>query len=136
LNWILDWNIKPVKQDDSKATYCSKISKEDWKIVFEKEALDEIYNKFRAYNPWPWIYSYFNWKKINFEKITFKRWDFIIDESLNYWNILYLQDPKEIWVICKWWVIFLKQVKLEWKKSIDILSFINWNKNFLEYKFD
>jgi len=114
LNWILDWNIKWIKQDDSKATYCSKISKEDWKIVFEKETLDEIYNKFRAYNPWPWIYSYFNWKKINFEEITFKRWDFIIDESLNYWNILYSQNPKEIWIICKWWVIFLKQVKLEW----------------------
>jgi hypothetical protein len=29
----------------------------------------------------------------------------------------------------------LKQIKLEWKKSMDILSFINGNKDFLDYKF-
>jgi hypothetical protein len=29
----------------------------------------------------------------------------------------------------------LKQVKLEWKNSMNILSFVNWNKDFLEYSF-
>ena len=135
LKWIINWSIKWKEQNDSEATYCSKISKTDWEIDFEKMTWDEIYNKYRAYYKWPGIYSFYNWKKINFEKIIFKRWDFIIDEWLAYWNILYFQNPKEIWIICKWWIIILKQVKLEWKKSINIIDFVNWNKDFLDYKF-
>lgn len=135
LNWVLSWDLLWKKQDDSKATYCSKISKEDWEINFKIEKIEEIYNKFRAYNSWPWIYTYYNWKKLNIEDCIFEKWNFKIDEWLDYWNVLYFQNPKEVWIICKWWVLKLKQLKLEWKKSMNILSFINWNKEFLEYKF-
>jgi len=46
-------------------------------------------------------------------------------------------DKKNIWVVCKNnKIVLLKQVKLEWKKSMDILSFVNWNKEFLDYKFN
>lgn len=138
LNWILSWKTLGKKQDDKKASYCSKISKQDWEIIFEKQTGEEIYNKFRAYYNWPGIWSYCNQKKINFEYIEFESGDFMVDEMLNFWDILSLTQGKnkEIWIICKWWIIKLKQVKLEWKKSIDILSFVNWNKEILNYKFN
>jgi hypothetical protein len=31
--------------------------------------------------------------------------------------------------------LIIKQIKLEWKKSMDINSFINGNKDFLDYNF-
>ena len=141
LNWILDWDIKWIKQNDSKATYCSKISKNDWEINFEKQTWEKIYNKFRAYSPWPGIYSFFKWKKINFENIELENIDLSKDKELNLWEVVELYNEnkpkdKKIWIIALWWIIVLKQVKLEWKKSIDILSFINWNKDFLDYKFN
>jgi len=140
LKWILDWKIKWKKQDDSKATYCSKISKTDWEINFEKISSSKIYNKYRAYYPWPGIYSYYNWKKINFEEIEIEDIDLSKDTDFNLWEVVELHDEhnpknKRIWVIGEGWIIILKQVKLEWKKSMDILSFINWNKDFLDYKF-
>ena len=132
LKWVLSWEIKGQKQDDSKASYCSKIKKEDWEVSFENETWEQIYNKFRAYYPWPGIYSYFNWKKINFEEVELLDYNW----ELNIWEVDKL-SKKEIWIVCKDnKILLLKQVKLEWKKSMDILSFINWNKDFLEYKFD
>ncbi len=131
LNWVIKWELKWIKQDETKASYCSKISKKDWEIFFSKQTWKEIYDKFRAYYDWPGIYSFFNWKKINFEKIEktnkkaiwFKQWEVIKDE-------------KQIWVVCfDKQIIIIKKVKLEWKKSMDILCFINWNKEFLNYKF-
>lgn len=130
LNWILNWEVKWTKQDDIKATYCSKITKQDWEINFNTDLWIDIFNKFKAYYPWPWIYTFFNWKKINIEKCLFEK----NNVWWKIWSIVKLEN-KQIWVICKDWIIILLQVKLEWKKSMDILSFINWNKDFLDYNF-
>ncbi len=131
LNWVIDWSIKWVKQDDSKATYCSKISKEDAEINFINDSWINIFNKYRAYHTWPWIYTYYNNKKLDIEDC----------ELLNYernekiWKVLKI-DKKTIWIVCKdKKILILRQIKLEWKKSMDILSFANWNKDFLEYNF-
>ena len=48
-------NLKPQKQDESKASHCKKISKSDGLFSFDEEAR-QIYNKFRALTPWPGIY--------------------------------------------------------------------------------
>lgn len=49
--------ISPVPQDDSIATFTKALRKEDGKIMWLASAID-IYNKWRAYHPWPGIYSY------------------------------------------------------------------------------
>jgi methionyl-tRNA formyltransferase len=128
LNWIVDWEIKWIPQDNSKATYCKKIEKEDWFVDFKKETSFEIYNKFRAYYNWPGIYTFFEWKKLNLEQIS------IVDnfsESGQIGQVVKLEN-KKIWVICadnK--VILIEKLKLEWKKSMSTMDFINGNKSFI-----
>ena len=137
LNWILEWNIKLIKQDDLNATYCSKINKIDWEINFKKETVKNIFNKFRAYNPWPWIYIHFEWKKLNIEDCYYsEKWDLEKNYELllTPWCIVKI-NKKDIWIVCAdKKILIIVQIKLEWKKSMDINSFINWNKNFLNYK--
>jgi len=41
----------PLKQDDSKATHCAKISKHDGEVEFINA--NTLYNKYRAFTPWP-----------------------------------------------------------------------------------
>ncbi len=128
---IIDKSIVWQKQDDSKATYCSKISKTDWEVFFSKDSPNDIYNKYKAYFPWPGIYTFYNWKKLNIEDCS------LIENPSenNIWSVIKL-DKKNIWIQCSDnKLLLLKQVKLEWKKSMDILSFLNWNKDFLDYKF-
>jgi len=140
LNWIINWDIKWQKQDNSKATYCSKISKEDGQINLENENIKNIYNKYKAYSPWPGIYLYYNKKKFSIEECEYNEIDLSNDNEFNTWEVIELENEhwsknKQIWIICKWWILILKQVKLEWKKSMDIISFVNWNKDFLDYSF-
>lgn len=140
LNLIVNWTIKWQKQNESEATYCSKISKEDWKIDFENETVLDIYNKYKAYTPWPGIFTYYNEKKFSIEECDYSEIDLSEDEEFKLWDVIELENEHwakntQIWIICKWWILILKQVKLEWKNSMNILSFVNWNKDFLEYSF-
>jgi len=48
-------DISPVKQDESQATLCKKIKKSDGEIDFEDAV--EIYNKYRAFEGWPGIFT-------------------------------------------------------------------------------
>ena len=48
-------DIKPVKQDESQATLCKKIKKADGEVDFEDASL--VYNKYRAFEGWPGIFS-------------------------------------------------------------------------------
>jgi len=139
LKKILDNEIIPQKQDEKKASYCTKITKEDGKIDFHIQKAQEIYNRFRAYFPWPGIYTYFEEKKFDIEGCCFRdtgEFEKIFsDEQLISWKVLKI-DKKTIGIVCadKKFLI-LNQVKLEWKKSMDIVSFINGNKKILEYNF-
>lgn len=47
--------LKPVKQDDEKATLCKKIKKSDGEIDFDNAST--IYNKYRAFEGWPGTFS-------------------------------------------------------------------------------
>lgn len=137
LKWVLDWTIKWVSQDDSKATYCSKIEKQDWEISFKKQTAKEIYDRFKAYYPWPGIYSYYKGKKFAIEDCFFDETDLSDDDEIKAGDVVEIEESwnKQIGVVCKTWILILKQVKLEWKKTMDILSFVNWNKEFLDYSF-
>jgi methionyl-tRNA formyltransferase len=139
LHKIIKKEIIPKIQEENKANYCSKINKKDWKIDFHTMKAWDIYNLFRAYFPWPWIFTYYEGKKFDIENCFFcdmsefeKNFS---REQLLSWKILKI-DKKTIGIVCadKKFLI-LQQVKLEWKKSMDIVSFINGNKNFLDYKF-
>lgn len=136
---IIEWKIKAIPQKHEEATYCSKISKQDWEVDFTKESLYEIYNKYRAYYNWPWIYTEFKNVKLNIETceifdlnlLDFNLWE----ENLIPWKVIKI-NKKNIWVVCAdKKILILKQVKLAGKKSMDIISFVNGNKDFLDYNF-
>lgn len=137
LNWVIDGKIKWKKQDNTKATYCKKIEKEEWLIDFKNEDVMQIYNKFRAFYPWPWIYTTYKWKKFQITDCNFEKSDFEFDDDFSLWDVIEYEDHgvNNIWILCNGWILILKKVKLEWKKEMDIFSFINWNKDFLEYNF-
>lgn len=50
---ILDGVLEPLPQDESKATYCGKINKEDGLIRFTKMTAEEIINNIKAFTIWP-----------------------------------------------------------------------------------
>jgi len=63
LNKLEIGNIEYIKQDESLATKCSMLKKEDGEINFNKSA-KEINCLIRGLNPWPIAFTTFNGKKL------------------------------------------------------------------------
>ncbi|ASB65289.1 Methionyl-tRNA formyltransferase [Bacillus velezensis] len=60
---VISGNIKPIKQDESKATYAPNIKREQERIDWAKPG-EEIYNQIRGLNPWPVAYTTLNGQNI------------------------------------------------------------------------
>ncbi|MCE9517689.1 methionyl-tRNA formyltransferase [Candidatus Nomurabacteria bacterium] len=70
--------ITPSVQDESKATHCSKIKKEDGQIDPNGDAHIN-YNKYRAFEGWPGIYFFKDNKRIKITKARLENEKFIIE---------------------------------------------------------
>jgi len=103
------------KQDDSLATHCGKITKADGEVAF----LDAqtLYNKYRAFTPWPGIYlnSGLKLKKISLVDIS----------SSNAAGKILKVGKDSITVACEKGAIKIYSVQAPSKKEVDILSYIN-----------
>ena len=102
-------------QDDTLSTHCSKITKADGEVAFENAVV--LYNKYRAFTPWPGIYlnSGLKLKKISLEDKT----------SLNAAGEILRIDSDSIVVSCSEGSVRIYTVQAPSKKEIDILSYIN-----------
>ncbi|MDZ4245085.1 MAG: methionyl-tRNA formyltransferase [Candidatus Gracilibacteria bacterium] len=56
-------------QDNSKASYCTKITKEDGFVDFATLTATEIYNKYRAYKLWPGIWTMMGGKRMKLTEV-------------------------------------------------------------------
>jgi methionyl-tRNA formyltransferase len=60
---FIDGKITPISQDESRATHCKKIKKEDGLIDLNDDTVKN-YNKFRAYATWPRTFFFKDGKRI------------------------------------------------------------------------
>ncbi len=108
--------LTPIKQDESKATHCKKITKADGEVNFNDA--QELYNKYRAFTPWPGIYlsSGLKLKKISLE-----------NQEIKYPQAgkIILIDKESIVVSCNLGAVRIYRVQPNSKKEMDILSYIN-----------
>ena len=64
---LKDGNLKPIKQDESQATYAPMLKKSDGEINWRKPAI-EIKNLIRGMNPWPGTFTSFEGKTLKIFK--------------------------------------------------------------------
>lgn len=127
---FVERRLKPVKQDDSQASLCQLIDRDDGRIFWDADS-QSIYNRYRALTPWPGIFSY--WKN---------------DESILRLKLISVSHLKQapqmkrllgeifeigdsIGVQTATGVIILEEVQLEGKEKTDIRSFANGYKHFI-----
>ena len=172
LTWVVSWELKWIPQNHGTATYCWKISREDGEVFFQKQNSQEIYNIYRAYTPWPGIYTWYEGKRLVLEEVQlynpplsdtnsvplnkgghWTKWntgwtqgsslgDSVVavpcacqESWCAPWNFLKLAKNRYGIICSNWEVLEILQVKLEWKKTTDIQSFVNGNREVLEYCF-
>lgn len=127
--WI-DGKIIPQKQDENKAIYCQMIERRDGKVEWNNEAVS-IYNRWRAFTPWPGLYTF--WKKngrnlrLKLDKIYISKVE--TDKNVSEGQVIELDG--KIFVKTSDGLIILEDVQLEGKAKADIRSFINGYPDFI-----
>ncbi|MGE4396709.1 MAG: methionyl-tRNA formyltransferase [Sulfurimonas sp.] len=105
----------PLKQDEAKSSHCKKITKQDGEVEFEEA--ETLFNKYRAFTPWPGIYLS--------SGLKLKRIEFLENETQNESGKILKIEKDSIIVGCKKGTIRVYAVQPESKKEMDILSYIN-----------
>lgn len=127
--WV-ERKIELAKQDDSQASICQLIDREDGKIVWEEEA-EKIYNKFRALYPWPGIFSFWEnnevQNRIKFRKISLEKQD---SETPHRPGKIF-QLGEKIGVQTLKGVIIIEELQIEGKEPVLIKDFVNGYPNFI-----
>lgn len=123
--------IKPQKQDESQATYCQLIEREDGKIIWSDSA-ETIYNKFRAFQPWPGIFTI--WRKANGETarlklIKVKKLETDLPEKHHLGEVVKLNG--KIGIQTAKGLIILEVIQMEGKKPMSIGDFLNGQRDFV-----
>ncbi|MDP2693012.1 MAG: methionyl-tRNA formyltransferase [bacterium] len=116
----INGKLIPKPQDNSLATECHQLSREDGKIDWNKTA-KEIYNLYRGLTPWPGIWTTYNGKRLKLLKIKPN------DKNIEVGKVIV--EERQIYVGCKKASIEIIELQLEGKKVMNAEEFLNGYKD-------
>lgn len=122
--WI-EGKIEPRKQNNNEATFCRMIKKEDGEIDW-RETAQSIYNEYRAFYPWPGIFTIWNGKRIKLNKIKLAE-----NRQENQPTGKVFELDNKIAVQAKEGLIILEELQMEGRPNVKIADFVNGYKNFI-----
>lgn len=115
-------DISAQKQIEDEATHCKKISKKDGLVAFDDAYL--VYNKYRAFTPWPGIYLENGMKLKKIE---------LIDKcALGKSGTILEINSDNIVVACNKGVLRIFSLQPQSKKEMGIIAYINGKRLGLE----
>jgi methionyl-tRNA formyltransferase len=121
--------VRPVAQDESRASYCGLVRKEDGQIDWNAEART-IERMIRAYDPWPRAFTTWEGRRLNLlaggvypERVDSagKLQGLVLDVD-NRYGILVKTGAG---------VLYLSRLQLQAKKPLEWRSFLNGRKDFI-----
>lgn len=109
--------LKPIPQDHNKASYCTKIKKEDGEIDWKNKTAEQIKNKIRAFSVWPNCFTAMGNKQLKIIKAD------TLDKKAAPGEIVFI-NKKEIGIGTKKGILVPKEVQLEGKTIMQIDEFL------------
>lgn len=116
---------KPFEQNSDLATYCKKIKKNDGFLDF-KQSANSILSMYRAYSPWPGLWTLFGGKRLKFLDIE------LCSEKLNAGEIFC--ENSLIKIGTKKDSILIKRLQMESKEAMSAKEFLIGQKKFCSSK--
>lgn len=119
--WIKG-ETQPVLQDESKATYCKILKKEDGKIDWSKSAMD-IERQIRAFTPWPGSFTF--WKRSEKEvRLEMVKAD-IAEKLRNLKPGVIFIEENGLFIATGNGILEILEIQPEGKKEMNVKDFIN-----------
>lgn len=114
---IINGTNNSIKQDEEKASYASMIKREDEELSFNNKVID-VYNKIRAFSPWPLTHFSLNGVDIKIVSARFEKKDIKKSSEV-------LIQNKKICITCQDGIIILDEIKPFGKGVMDSSSYLN-----------
>ncbi|OGI25455.1 MAG: methionyl-tRNA formyltransferase [Candidatus Moranbacteria bacterium RBG_13_45_13] len=142
VGFIPDWTsgkVNPRPQNHSQATYCQIIRRQDGKINWNFSAA-EIHRKWRAYQPWPGIFSIIEIPakdgKNQPKRIKLSEVEIIPRSETGEDFGKIIKYNQNVAVQAKQGLIVLKKVQLEGKNEMDMADFVRGYPDFVGSKLE
>ena len=123
---IQENNIQEIPQNESQATYCGKIKKDDGCISISALTAEEICNRIRAYTPWPSCFIFCGGRSLKFLEA-----DFDNEKNASPGDIVEL-TKNTVGIGTKKGLLIPKKIQLEGKKPMMIHEFLAGNPELLK----
>ncbi len=114
----LSGQIQPIPQDNSKATYCPKITKDMGKIDWHKSAQD-IERQIRAFYPWPGSFTLWSNKTLKILKAEV----YEVNKVREVGEVF--RAGEGLGVYCGQGALEILELQLEGKKPMNAKEFLN-----------
>lgn len=108
--------LLPLKQNNCESSYAKKIKKSDGVVDFEHYSAQQIYNKYRTYDPWPGIFLPTGMKLKALKRVQFS-------SDLPAGSIVKI-DKEYIYVQCKEDSVAIKILQVPSKKAIPAVDYV------------
>ena len=129
LRELVQGRIRPVAQDESKASYCRLVGKEDGRIEWSTDAA-VIERMIRAYDPWPRAFTSWGGRRLNL--LAGSVYPQSVDTSGKKRGLVLAIDNRYgILVNTGGGVLYVSRLQLQAKKPLDWRSFLNGQKDFI-----
>ncbi|MFB6226684.1 MAG: methionyl-tRNA formyltransferase [Candidatus Paceibacteria bacterium] len=112
----INGELEAKPQDDNKSTTTSQFSREDGKIDWNNSA-ENIYNKYRAFTPWPGIWTTWGGDRLKLHKIKPE------DKDVSPAKVKI--EGKKMFIGCGTGSISVQMIQPAGKKKMDVKDFIN-----------
>src|SRR3989338_4843982 len=138
LTKYLKGGLEPKPQDDSKATFTKVIQRSDGQVDWSKSA-EQINHQFRAFYPWPGIFSHWGRKRLKIADLSVLEGDFSLPAESRREKAgpnlkpgeVFLGQNNSLAVRCGQGAIRLERVQLEGKKEMSGEEFLRGYKNII-----
>lgn len=120
----IEGTLIPQTQDETKATHCQQLSRDDGHIDWHKTTA-EIYNLYRGLTPWPGIWTMWNEKRLKLLTIR------PAEKKLSPGNIFI--ENKHIYIGTQDSSIEILQLQLEGKPATDPTTFLSGYQQFSDF---
>lgn len=126
INSLANPGFLGTKQEEDSVTFCHKISKQDGLVHWQKDA-NEIVNHYRAYTPWPSVYTFYQGKRLTLCEMSLASDNIDLPKhSTHPGSFFYIKKEKALYVYCgNQKAVLIHKIKPEGGKVLDIASFIN-----------
>lgn len=124
---LTDGSIQPHPQSHENATFAPLLDREDGRIDYAARTAQEIYNRWRGFQPWPGAFTLLNGKKLIVHRMTVARGSYA--EGLGFaepgWVVV---ENHRLLAACaeNTWLEFL-EIQIEGKKRMTTDEFLRGN---------